>query len=151
MIFPWALACRERENKWAPFKVHAKKDRKTLDFECILTEDSHRVNLAALMAQRDTSRWGDNLYIDYEAKVNLFMAVPGMQSGTKVADPSQLVIQGPCCARLGACQAGTASDCCRAKWSVTAVPGGTHVHVSHHHNRTGTAGAASTLIPFQSI
>ena len=77
---------------WAPFKVHAKKDRKTLDFECILTEDNHRVNLAALMAQRDTSRWGDNLYIDYEAEVNLFMAVPGMPWAQMLYIPLR-----PCC------------------------------------------------------
>lgn len=61
--------------------MQAKKDRKTLDFECVLTEDNHKVNLAALMAQCDW-RWGDNLHIDYEAKINLFMAMPGMQSAT---------------------------------------------------------------------
>ena len=65
--------------------MQAKKDRKTLDFECVLTEDNHRVNLAALMAQRDTSRWGDNLYIQYEAKINLFMAMPGMPSAMPAA------------------------------------------------------------------
>lgn len=73
------LACREPESVWAPFKVQAKKDRKTLDFECALTEDIHTVNIAALMAQCDTSRMGEDLYIEYEAKINLFMAMPGMQ------------------------------------------------------------------------
>ncbi len=79
---PFALGCREREDKWAPFKVQAKKDRKTLDFECILTDDSHRVNIAALMAQRDTPQWEGDTYISYEAKINLFMAMPGMQQAT---------------------------------------------------------------------
>jgi len=59
--------------------VEAKKDRKTLNFECNLTENHHKVNLAALYTQCDTSRWGNNLYIDYQPRINLFMAVPGMQ------------------------------------------------------------------------
>ena len=59
--------------------MQAKKDRKTLDFECVLTDDNHRVNVAALMAQRDTPGWEGNPYINCEAKINLFMAMPGVQ------------------------------------------------------------------------
>ena len=79
------LHCRERDDKFAPFRVQAKKERKTLDFECALTEDNHKVNMAALMAQRDPSRWAGDFYIDYEAKVNLFMAVPGVRADRPAA------------------------------------------------------------------
>ena len=63
--------CRARDHRWEAFTVQAKRDRKTLDFTCVLTENHHKVNLAVL---HDLSR---NSYIECEEEVHLYMAIPG--------------------------------------------------------------------------
>ena len=51
--------------------MQAKRDRKTLDFISVLTENHHKVNLALL---HDLSRL---TYIECEEEVRLYMAIPG--------------------------------------------------------------------------
>ena len=81
--------CRARADRWEVFTVQAKRDRKTLDFTCVLTENHHNVNLAVL---DDLSR---NSYIDCEQEVHLYMAVPGKLLPNRPGRPLLFIMAAP--------------------------------------------------------
>lgn len=69
--------CSAIECKWkSSYTVEAKRGKKTLDFECWLTEDSHMASMAILF---DLSCYLPRR-IEYDLKINLFMAIPGVRS-----------------------------------------------------------------------
>ena len=51
--------------------MQAKRERKTLDFTSVLTENHHKVNLAVLYDLNKKS------YIECEEEVHLYLAIPG--------------------------------------------------------------------------
>ena len=72
--------CRARAHRWEAFTVQAKRDRKTLDFTCVLTENHHKVNLAVLWdlsKQEWNSRPRLEASVDLKEEVHLYMAIPG--------------------------------------------------------------------------
>ena len=69
--------------------MQAKRDRKTLDFTCVLTENHHKVNLAVL---HDLSR---DSYIECEEEVHLYMAVPGKVLPYRPGRPQLFIIAAP--------------------------------------------------------
>ena len=69
--------------------MQAKRDRKTLDFTGVLTENHHKVNLAVL---HDLSR---DSRIECEEEVHLYMAVPGKLLPNRPGRPLLFIIAAP--------------------------------------------------------
>lgn len=74
-VYEFMSSCSAILCKWnPPFKVEAKRGKKNLDFECWLTEDSHMASIAILF---DLSGCLPRR-VEYDLKINLFMAIPGV-------------------------------------------------------------------------